>query len=136
MTIVMIMMIVEENIILSSMGMKMWSQLGGVIGDKVTLMFRLFNTHLFYHPLFPLFKSRVFPPREKVMSAERATMGGVWAFQMGAVTNCQPCGLTTRPFLSDRQLFPAVLHRAAFLRFSTFFQAIEKRTLGAFSCRN
>ena len=57
------------------------------------------------------FKSRVFFLR-KVMPAERTTMGGVWAFQMcrdsSAVVRS---GLTTRPFLSDRQLFPPVLHR-------------------------
>ena len=64
----MIMMIVAEIIIVSSMRIEMWPPWGGVIGDKVTLMFRLFNTHLFTPhllcrhlkaPFFSLGKSNV-----------------------------------------------------------------------------
>ena len=78
----MIMTIVQINIIVSSMRLEMWPQWGGVIGDKVTLMFRLFNTHLFTHTLLcPPFKSRVFS-WEKVMSPEKGHNGPVWAFQM------------------------------------------------------
>ena len=118
------------------MRIEMWPPWGGVIGDKVTLMFRLFNSHLFVRDLLCVqFKSHFFSPGKSNVPRNRhkGTARGV-----SNVPRMQSChfvnavcgrGPTTRPFLSDRQLFPAVLHRAAFLRFSTFFQPIAKRPL-------
>ena len=43
-------------------------------------------------------------------------------------------GLTTPHFLSDRQIFPAVLHRRrrAFLRFSSFSTSLQSEPRAAF----
>ena len=64
------------------MRVEMWPPWGGVIGDKVTLMFRLFNTHLFTPHLLCRHLKAQFFPWEKVMSPEKGHNGMVWAFQM------------------------------------------------------
>ena len=64
------------------MRIEMWPPWGGVIGDKVTLMFRLFNTHLFTPHLLCRHLKAQFFPWEKVMSPEKGHNGMVWAFQM------------------------------------------------------
>ena len=122
------------------MRIEMWPQKGGVIGDKVTLMFRLFNTHLFTPHLLCRHLKAGFFSWEKVMSPEKGHNGPVWAFRMCydgcRVVNAPYCGRPTTPhFLSDRQLFPAVLHRRrrAFLRFSTFSTSLQSDPRAAFS---
>ena len=64
------------------MRIEMWPQKGGVIGDKVTLMFRLFNTHLFTAHLLCRHLKAGFFSWEKVMSPEKGHNGPVWAFRM------------------------------------------------------
>ena len=117
------------------MRLEMWPQWGGVIGDKVTLMFRLFNTHLFTHtPFYARHLKASFSSWEKVMSPEKGHNGPVWAFQMC----CRGCSCQRHAVSQLSSLF---------MRSSTFssgfasddasplfFQAIAKRALSSFFC--
>ena len=118
----------------------MWPPWGGVIGDKVTLMFRLFNTHLFTPHLlcrhlkagfFSLGKSNV--PRKGTQWFSLGVSNVLRLVQLSTLY----CGPTTPHFLSDRQLFPRFCIAAAPLRLFTFlyfFYVITKRSLGNFFC--
>ena len=126
----------RELIIENSRRIESWPQWdpgGGVIGDKVTLMFHLFNSHLFVsHLLCVQFRSQFFSG-EKAMSPETDTKAQLGAFQMSR--GCRVVILSTPYVVAVSQLipfYPIVNFFPRFciaLPFSTFFQAIEKRTL-------
>ena len=130
----MMMMMVQVNIIVSSMRLEMWPQWGGVIGDKVTLMFRLFNTHLFTHTLLcPPFKRRFFFLGKSNVPRKGTQWPGLGVSNvLPRVQLSTPCGLTTQlTFYAIVNFFPRFCIGR---RFSTFFsRPLQSEPWAAFS---